>query len=501
MSDPTFGIGITRVDNEPRPASAGDLSVAGIVGTAPLANAAVFPLNVPVLVFSADAAALTALGAGGTLPDAIRGIQGQLGEFQVSARVVVVRVAPGVDDAATMANIIGNVADKSGIHALVEAGPVLGVVPRLIGAPGYTKQHWRGLTAVTPGIQGSNLTEAPTITFAGGGTDPGKVLPSATATLGTGADAGKVVGYVITDPGKNLSGAVTIAFAGGGTDAGKVLPTATAVIEHLANPVVAALPPVLARLLGTAVVMGPSTTRQAYDDWRETIQSDAIVPVETGVKYGVDASLQDSAPRVIGLAIRRDHEKGGRPFHSWANQPIYDIVGPARPIAFSLTDGSTEGQQILANNGGIIVRGEAGVETAIASGGFIYIGTDTCAEDPLWRFYNVKRGRDYIHLMFLKTLRFYLGRFNITGQTIDAILNTMRFALRDLKANGDILGYKVGFTRDQNSPENLRLGRFTVDFAAEEPSALRYIGIRSARYHPALDSLLDDLLTQIDVAA
>ncbi len=35
------------------------------------------------------------------------------------------------------------------------------------------------------------------------------------------------------------------------------------------------------------------------------------------------------------------------------------------------------------------------------------------------------RGRDYIHLMFLRTLRFYLGRFNITGQTVQAVLNTM----------------------------------------------------------------------------
>ena len=501
MSDPIFGIGITRVDNEPRPATTGDLSVAGIVGTAPLANAAVFPLNVPVQVFSDDAAALTALGTGGTLPDAIRGIQGQLGEFQVAARVVVVRVAPGVDDAATMANIIGSPADKSGIHALPEAGPVLGVVPRLIGCPEYTKQHWRGLTAITPGIQGSNLTEAPTITFAGGGTDPGKVLPTATATLGTGADAGKVIGYVITDPGRNLSGAVTIAFAGGGSDPGKVLPTATAVIEHLANPVVAALPPILNRLLGVAVVMGPSTTQQAYNDWRETIHSERIIPVETAVKVGVDAAEKDSAPRIIGIGIRRDHEKDGKPFHSWANQPVQDIVGPSRPIAFSLTDGSTEGQQILAKNGGIIVRGEAGVETAIASGGFIYIGTDNCSEDPLWQFYNQVRGRDYIHLQFLRTLRFYLGRFNISGQAIEAVTNTMRFELRDLKAGQHILGYRIVFSRDANNPENLRLGRFVVDFAGEEPPPLRYLGIRSSRYRPALDTLLDDLLGQIDIAA
>ena len=51
----------------------------------------------------------------------------------------------------------------------------------------------------------------------------------------------------------------------------------------------------------------------------------------------------------------------------------------------------------------------------------MFVGTDTAGEDDLWRFYNVTRGRDYIHLMFLRTLRFYLGRFNINGQTIEAI--------------------------------------------------------------------------------
>jgi len=236
-------------------------------------------------------------------------------------------------------------------------------------------------------------------------------------------------------------------------------------------------------------------------DWRETIQSDRLIPVESWIKVGPQATLMDSVGAVLGIGVRRDHEKGGRPFHSWANQPIQGIVGPGRNIDFSLTDGATEGQSILALNGGVILRGEAGVETAIASGGFVFVGTDTAGEDDLWRFYNVTRGRDYIHLMFLRTLRFYLGRFNINGQTIEAIRNTMVSALRDLQAEGDILGYKVSFERDQNSPENLRMGKFTVNFAAEEAPVLRQLGIRSSRYRPALDTLLDNLIAQLDIAA
>lgn len=412
MSDPTFGISLTRIDNEPRPAVFSDMSVVGIIGTAPAADAATFPLNTAVFMYSDDAAKLTALGATGTLRDAVNLINSQLGEFQVAAKIVIVRVTEGADATATIANIVGN-GTTTGLAAFLDAGPALGVIPRLLCAPGFTSQR-----------SGTN-----------------------------------------------------------------------------ANAVCAALPAICAKLLAHAVVDGPATTEQDAINWRETISSDRIIPVDPAVKIlsnGVPAVVPLS-PAVIGVAVRRDHEKQGRPFHSWANQPVQGIVGPSRPINFSLTDGATEGQRLLSANIGVLLRGEMGVESAIAQGGFIFVGTDNAGEDDLWRFYNVTRGRDYIHLMLLRTLRFYLGRFNITGQTIQAVINTMTIALRDLKADGDILGFEVKFTRDQNTPESLRQGRFTVNFAAEEAPVLRYLGIQSARYRPALDALLDDLLAQVGV--
>ncbi len=410
MSDPTFGISLTRIDNEPRPAVYSDMSVVGIIGTAPAADASVFPLDTPVFMYSDDAAKLTALGATGTLRDAVNLINAQLGEFQVAAKVVIVRVTQGADVDATIANIVGN-GTTTGLSAFLTAGPELGIIPRLLCAPGFTSQR-----------------------------DPGE-----------------------------------------------------------ANPVCAALPAICAKLLAHAVVDGPATTEQDAINWRETISSERLIPVDPAVKMLVNgtSTVVPLSPAVIGIAVRRDHEKQGRPFHSWANQPVQGIVGPSRPINFSLTDGATEGQRLLAANVGVLLRGEMGVESAIAQGGFVFVGTDNAGEDDLWRFYNVTRGRDYIHLMLLRTLRFYLGRFNITGQTVQAIINTMETALRNLKADGDILGFEIKFTRDQNTPEELRQGRFTVNFAAEEAPVLRYLGIQSARYRPALDALLDDLLAQV----
>ncbi|PYF05045.1 hypothetical protein BJ122_102271 [Rhodopseudomonas faecalis] len=276
----------------------------------------------------------------------------------------------------------------------------------------------------------------------------------------------------------------------------------TAVNE--ANLICASLPGVLAKLMAVAAVDGPANSLQGFTNWRETMQSERLIPIETAVKAGNadgTTSVRPASGRILGVAVRRDFEKGGFPFHSWANQPVQGIAGPNRPIDYSLTDGATEGQEILAMNGGVIVRGEMGVDTAISDSGFVFIGTDTCSADTLWQFYNQVRGRDFIHLMFLRTLRYYLGRFNITGHAIQSVLNTMSFALRDLKADEHILGYTVGFTKDKNSPENIRKGRFCVRFAAEEPPVFRHLTIQSARYREALNAMLDDLLTQLELAA
>lgn len=493
MSDPTFGLSINRIDNEPRPAIVTDMSIVGLVFTAPDANASIFPVDTPVLFYSDDAAKIAAMGATGTGPIAVELINQQLGEFQAAATIVGVRVTEGADAAATIANLRGSINSRTGMYALLNAGAELGVTPRLICVPGYTSQPSGGVGTVTIGTAGTGYVVGDAITGTGGG---GTGFAAVVATVdGTGA----ITGVTITDPGSGYSSAPTLAVT---SDAGASA-VLTATVDETANAIVAGLPTLLDRLLAVAVVDGPASTQTVAINWRETIQSERIIPVDPAVKY-LDATdgvvVVPASPAIIGVAVRRDHEFQGRPFHSWANQPVYGIVGPSRPIDFSILDGATEGQQLLAKNIGVIVRGES-TDGAIADGGFVYVGTDTCSEDTVWRFYNQVRGRDYIHLMFIKTLRFYLGRRNIDRGTIEDILRTMKGGLRDIQATGDLLGFRVNFNRDANSPEQLRLGRFTVAFQAEEPPVLRYIGIQSARYRPALDALLDDLLTSLDVTA
>lgn len=101
-----------------------------------------FPLDTPVLIAGnrAKAAKLDAVGDGrGTGPMVMDAIFDQIAPI-----MVVVRVAEGVDEAATTSNVIGGVDGITGAHtglqALLTAKSKLGVKPRILGAPGLDVQ-------------------------------------------------------------------------------------------------------------------------------------------------------------------------------------------------------------------------------------------------------------------------------------------------------------------------------------------------------------------------
>lgn len=406
MTQPVFGLSIERIESKATNVVFSDMSVVGIVGTAASADTSLFPADTPVVMSSSDATLLTALGTDGTLPDALSLINDQMGEFNSSAKVVIVRVEEGVDDDATITNILGD-GIGTGMYALLDAPAELGVTPRLVIVPGYTWQR-------------------------------------------TGTDA---------------------------------------------NAVCAALPALLSKLLAHAIVDAPTGNVTAVTDWRETIASERIIGVHPGVKIYENGAtvVVPASPAIAGIAVRRDNEKAGVPSHSWANQQVYGITGPSQPLRFSLTDGSVDAQQLLTANMGVIFRSEFGADASLADGGFLFVGTDNLGTEPLWQFYNVTRMRDYINLMMIKTTRAYLGKFNLTKQTVQSIINVMNEGLATLKARGAILGYNVSFLPAANNVSDLRNGRLTVTFEAEEAPVLRQITIQSGRYEVAVEQLIADL--------
>lgn len=131
------GVRVTEINNGTRPIRAIATAIIGLVCTAPDADAEAFPLNEPTLVTNLYTA-IGKAGTGGTLLPTLKAIASQTNPI-----VVVVRVAPGVDDAATTAAVIGTVTaggQKTGLQALLGAEAATGVKPRILAAPGLDTQ-------------------------------------------------------------------------------------------------------------------------------------------------------------------------------------------------------------------------------------------------------------------------------------------------------------------------------------------------------------------------
>jgi phage tail sheath protein FI len=132
-TDYHHGVRVIEATDGVRPIRTISTAVIGLVATAPDADVTAFPLDTPVLVTSV-LAAIAKAGVGGTLKKVLEAI-GDEG----NAMVVVVRVAPGVDEAATSTAVIGTVTvggAYTGMKALLTAKAKLGVKPRILACPG-----------------------------------------------------------------------------------------------------------------------------------------------------------------------------------------------------------------------------------------------------------------------------------------------------------------------------------------------------------------------------
>ncbi len=600
MTEPTFGIEFLINDSGPLLPVYGDFSVVGLVLPSNDANNTVFPLNTPVDVNSGDPATLAAAGTG-DLYMALLAINAQLVNLQGSARCVVVRVPQGGNTAETTANIIGNANASTGIYALLTAPALLGVTPRLIGAPGYTGEFTfsGGTTGVTRvaysgNVGGGAMTLASPAYITGwqpgvyevvcvGGTTSANAAAKAGGNLGTGTlgtlssgatttngvwrvvcyapatgggafevytPAGVIEGiatvgtpyvgagglqftisagssdfvvndefdvavseavphtggvFSVTDPfGNQLSQATvgqayanqiafTIAYSTPDYQIGDSFAVTVAVTggQLLANPLCAALPPVLEALMACAIVGGPGTNLTDSLNWQMTLNSKRLIPVDDPVIIenlaGTGIQYQDVAAQALGIAVAVDFAHVGFPFWSFANQPIQGIIGTKRVDSFSLLDGATTGQEYLAGGIGIVARGNH-ADTSLTDSGWALICFNNASSDPYWTLLNKVRGRDFLHLALLKAIRTFLGDYNITPHSVQAVLNQMGAVCSSLVQMDCSIGYAVGFDSSVNSPEMLRAGSFRVYVNNEEPSPVLVVTVDSGLDFNALVS-------------
>lgn len=137
------GVRVIELTNGSRPIKTPSTAIVGMVATASDADAATFPYDTPVLITNVRKA-IGKAGVLGTLAKSLDAIASQCQPV-----IVVVRVPDGVgasdeeNQADLASNVIGTTLTDgtyTGMKALLSAPAMLGVKPRILGAPGLSTQ-------------------------------------------------------------------------------------------------------------------------------------------------------------------------------------------------------------------------------------------------------------------------------------------------------------------------------------------------------------------------
>lgn len=453
------GVEVLQVDTGARPIQTVRSSVIGIVGTAPDADATLFPLNTPVLL--ARRSEMQGLGEDGTLFKALDLIYDQAG-----AVVIAIRVAEGAAEADTINNVRGGINNSTGayegVHAFLAAENEVGFAPRVLIAPGFTHQRsTNGILTIPVTTQGSGYVTAPAVTI--GAPSAGGKQATAVAVLGTGADVGKVISFTITDPGSGYATSPTITIAAppsGGVQA--VAGTATR--GAVRSEVLAEMLGIAQRLRAVIIADGPNTTDAAAIQIADDFGSDRIYVIDPWVLRDGEAVPSSSA--VAGLINKVDNERGF--WWSPSNNEINGIEGTARAIDFTLGDYSSRAN--LLN--------EAKIATIVREQGFRLWGNRTLATDPKYAFLSVRRTADMINESILRGHLWAVDRC-ITATYLEEVQESVRSYLRNLKARGAILGGDVWVDPELNSPTNIANGQVFFDFDFTPPYPAERVTFRS----------------------
>ncbi len=437
-----------RDAGNPRFVATIDSGIIYLVGTAPDAEPTLFPVGQPQVMRGYNDMPV-GLGAAGTLPDQLSNVLAQAG--RMSQTVYFNRVEDGASEAETLANVLGNRALRTGLHALSRIQPEFGQAPKLLGAPGFTSARpTDGVASVAVTEGGTSYTTA-TVTITGDGTGA-----TATAVL----DGGAVSAVVVTNPGTGYTTA-TATISGDGSGA-----TATVTLGTTANPVAAELAALCQRYRACTVVSGPNTTVEDAVQYRMDFASDRLMILDPFVKVAVDGApvSMPADAMVLGLQARVDYEEGF--WVSPSNHVLNGVLGTHRPIEHSLSDRSVESQYLNSQHVSTIIRSP--------SGGWKLWGNRVTSSDPLHVFWSVRRAHDVIIESIELAHEPYLGK-PFSKQVLVDIAETVNRALRRWQALGATLGGRVWLDPALNTAESMASGLLYVHYDGEAPAPIEHL--------------------------
>ncbi|GAB6853004.1 hypothetical protein JCM15831A_00280 [Asaia astilbis] len=451
------GAEVINVTSANQSATTIDTSVIGIVGTAPYADPARWPLNTPVLVMGDDTSLIAALavdapanqGDVGTLVPAFSDILDECSPVVVAIRVEAVASNGGEAalsyDPATIPNVVGGLSSEgkyTGVHCLLSAESSVGKRPRLLCAPGWTHQaSSNGIISIAVSNGGSGYTAGTyplTITDAKGA--------GATATV-TVNSAGVVASVAVTANGSGYTGTTFSmpSSAGAGTGA-----SFTATIVTTQNAVVAELKGI-AETLGAVI----------YADGPDTNAVDAITAAEEGgarvmlidpwiIKENA-SGVNDSFPPSAKFAAKQAYVDSTVGFWtSVSNKALNGVIGLTRPVDFVLGSQSCQANVLNAANVATIVRTSKGYTTW---GNRALDGSFLC----------VTRTVDVINASLMSAILQYVDA-GITTNFVTEVVQYVNSYLRQLTALGAITGGKCWADTALNTAASVQAGQVYFDF-------------------------------------
>lgn len=266
---------------------------------------------------------------------------------------------------------------------------------------------------------------------------------AATATAAAGSASGKTGIWALLDS-EGATGVVPRILAAPGISQFATGPTVT--------DVPAALLGVAKRLLGIAIIESGNTTAA------DAATAEALVTGDRSRAYFVDPFVtaggitKPPSGYIAGLIALSDQERGW--WWNPSNRPLTGITGTSRMVDFAIGDASCEADILNGNH----------IATIIRHNGFrLWGGRSLEKDDARWKFISTRRIADQIQLA-IKTSHMWAVDRNITRNYVQEVKAGIESYLRNLTAQGAILGGSVWLDEDLNTPEAIANGEVYWDF-------------------------------------
>jgi phage tail sheath protein FI len=228
------------------------------------------------------------------------------------------------------------------------------------------------------------------------------------------------------------------------------------------------------RLKSIVIADGPDSTNAAAKTYAKKFGSPRLYLVDPKVK--IDNLVQVASPRVTGVIVKSDNERGF--WYSPSNRTISGITGTHRPIDFALGDKNAAANLLNENK----------VATIISQDGYRLWGNRTTSADPKWMFISVRRTADILNDALLRS-HMWAVDLNITADYITAVVDGVNKYLRHLTTIGAILGGNCWADPDLNTADQITQGKVTFDFDFTPPYPAEHITFRS--------SLVDNYISEV----